>query len=114
MWVVRLLDLESKYPEVRRGITQPGSSWKSVISSDSRLSDKGKRSVNPNLNCLYPRMEKTEIANRPSNNQEEISPHWTEGTPVDERRLVYIPVVVDSQVGVGQVRVEGIWPSAKE
>ena len=83
MWVVRLSDLESKYPEVRRGTTQPGSSWKSVISSDSRLSDKGKRNVNPNLRSLYPRMEKTEIANRPSNNREEIRPHQTEGTPVD-------------------------------
>ena len=83
MWVVRLSDLESKYPEVRRGTTQPGSSWKSLISSDSRLSDEGKRNVNPNLKSLYPRMEKTEIANRPSNNLEEIRPHRTEGTPVD-------------------------------
>ena len=83
MWVVRLSDLESKYAEVRRGTTQPGSSWKRVISSDSRLSDKGKRKVNPNLRSLYPRMEKTEIANRPSNNREEIRPHQTEGTPVD-------------------------------
>ena len=83
MWVVRLLDLESKYPEVRRGTTQPGSSWKSVISSDSRLSDKGKRNVNPNFRSLYPRMEKTDIANRPSNNREEIRPHRTEGTPVE-------------------------------
>ena len=83
MWVVELSDLESKYPEVRRGTTQPGSSWKSVISSDSRLSDKGKRNVNPNLRSLYPRMEKTEIANRPSNNREEIRPHRTKETPVD-------------------------------
>ena len=83
MWVVRISDLESKYPEVRRGTTQPGSSGKSVISSDSRLSDKGKRNVNPNLRSLYPRMEKTEITNRPSNNREEIRPHQTEGTPVD-------------------------------
>ena len=83
MWVVRLSDLESKYPEVRRGTTQPGSSWKSVISSDSRVSDKRKRNVNPELRSLYPRMEKTEIANRPSDNREEIRPHQTEGTPVD-------------------------------
>ena len=83
MWVVRLSDLESKYPEVRRGTTQPRSSWKSVISSDFRLSDKGKRNVNPNLKSLYPRMKKTEIANRPSNNGEEIRPHRTEGTHVD-------------------------------
>ena len=83
MWVVRLSDMESKYPAVRRGTTQPGSSWRSVISSDSRLSDKGKRNVNPNLRSLYPRMEKTEIANRPSDNREEIRPHQTEGTPVD-------------------------------
>ena len=85
MWVVRLSDLESKYPEVRRGTTQPGSFWKSVISSDSRLRDKGKGNVNPNLRSLYPRMEKTEIANRPSNNRERIRirPHPTEGTPVD-------------------------------
>ena len=58
MWVVRLSDLEAKYPEVRWGTTQPGSSWKSVISSDSRLSEKGKRNVNPNLKSFYPRMEK--------------------------------------------------------
>ena len=83
MWVLRLSDLESKYPEVRRGTTQPGSSWKSVISSHSRLGDKGKRNVSPNLRSLYPRMEKTEIANRPSDNREEIRPHQTEGTPVD-------------------------------
>ena len=83
MWVVRLSELESKYPEVRRGTTQPGSSWKSVISSDSRPSDNGKRNVNPNLRSLYPRMEKTEIANRPSDNREEIRPHQTEGTSVD-------------------------------
>ena len=83
MWVVRLSDLESKYPEVRRGTTQPGSSWKCVISSDSRISDKGKRNVNPNLRSLYPRMEKSEIANRPSDNREEIWLHQTEGTPVD-------------------------------
>ena len=83
MWVVRLSDLKSKYPEVRRGTTQPGSSWKSVISSDSRLSDKGKRNVNPNLRSLYPRIEKTEIAKHPSNNREEIRPHQTEWTPVD-------------------------------
>ena len=83
MWVVRLSDLESKYPEVGRGTTQPGSSRKSVISSDSRFSDKGERNVNPNLRSLYPRMEKTEIANRSSNNREEIRPHRTEGTPVD-------------------------------
>ena len=83
MWVVRLSDLESKYREVRRGTTQPGSYWKSVISSDSRLSVKGKRNVNPNLRSLYPRMEKTEIANSPSDNREEIRPHQTEGTPVD-------------------------------
>ena len=83
MWVVRLSDLESKYTEVRRGTTQPGSSWKSVISSDSRLSDKGKRNVNPNLRSLYPRMEKTEIVNRASTNREEIRPNQTEGTPVD-------------------------------
>ena len=81
MWVVRLSELESKYPEVRWKTTQPGSSWKSVITSDSRLSDKEKRNVNPNLRSLYPRMEKTEIANRPSNNREEIRPHQTEGTP---------------------------------
>ena len=81
--VVRLSDVESKYPEVTRGTTQPGSSWKSVISSNSRLSDKWKRNVNPNLRSLYPRMEKTEIANRPSNNREERRPHQTEGTPVD-------------------------------
>ena len=83
MWVVRLSDPESKYLEVRTGTTQPGSSWKSVISSDSRLSDKRKRNVNPNLRSLYPRMEKTEIANRPSNNREEMRPHQTVGTPVD-------------------------------
>ena len=83
MWVVRLSDLESKYPEVRRGTTQPGSSWKSVISSDSRLSDKGKRNVNPDPRSLYPRMEKTGIANRLSDNREEIRPHQIEGTPVD-------------------------------
>ena len=83
MWVVRLLDLASKYPEVRRGTTQPASSRKSVISSDSRLSEKGRWNVNPSLRSLYPRMEKTEIANRPSNNREEIRPHQTEGTPVD-------------------------------
>ena len=83
MWVVRLTDLESKYPEVRRGTTQPGSSWKSVTSSDSRLSDKGKRNVNPNLRSLYPRMEKTEIANLQSDNREEIRPDQTEGTPED-------------------------------
>ena len=81
MWVVRLSDLESKYPEVRRVITQPGSSWKSLISSDFRLSNKGKRNVNPNLRSIYPRTEKTEIANRPSNNREEIRPNRTEGTP---------------------------------
>ena len=83
MWVVRLLDLESKYPEVRRGTTEPGSSWKRVTSSDCRLSDKGKRNVNPNLRSLYPRMEKTEIANRPPNNREDKGltglrgPPWT-------------------------------------
>ena len=83
MWVVRLSDLESKYPEVRRGTTQPGSFWKSAISSDSRLSDKGKRDVNRNRRSLYPRMEKPEIVNRPSNHREEIRPRQTEGTPVD-------------------------------
>ena len=83
MWVVRLSDLESKYPDVRRGSTQPGSSWKSVISSDSRLIDKGKRNVNPNLKSLYPRIQKTEIANCPSDNREEIRPYQTEETPVD-------------------------------
>ena len=83
MWVARLSELESKYPGVRRGTTQPGSSWKSVISSDSRLNDKNKRNWNPNLRSLYPRKEKSEIANRPSNNREEIRPHQTEGTPVD-------------------------------
>ena len=83
MWVVRLSDLESKYPKVRRRTRQPGSSCNSVIGSDSRLSDKRKRHVNPNLNILYPRMEKTEIANSASNNREEIRPHQTEGTPVD-------------------------------
>ena len=83
MWVVRLSDVESKYPEVRWETSEPGSYWKSVTSSDYRLSDKGKRNVNPNLRSLYPRMQNTEIANGPSDNQEEIRPHQTEGTPVD-------------------------------
>ena len=83
MWVVRLSDLESNYPEVRRGTTQTRRFWKSVISSDSRLMDKGKRNVNPNLTSLYSRMEKTAIGNRPSDNRGELRPHQTEVTPED-------------------------------
>ena len=72
-----------KYAEVRWGTTEPGSSWKSVTSSDSRLGDKGKRNMNPSLRSRYPRREKTEIANRPSDNREQIRPHQTEETSVD-------------------------------
>ena len=50
-----------------------------MISSDSRLSDIGKRNVNPYVRNLYTRMEKTESANSPFNDPEEIRPHHLRG-----------------------------------